>query len=150
MAKRQNWQLVKKNKSYTTSELAKLFDMSRGAIKYWVKIGLKPINPGGGTYYFMGEVVIEFLKKKNMRHTLDIDVFKCFKCKGRHRIKSDEVTILYTNISLGKDGASQVQIIGECENCGGKVTKVWSDRKLDEFLKHYPGIRIIKKVKCNK
>lgn len=149
MAKRQNWQLLKKDQTYTISDMAELFDMSTSGIKYWVKMGLKPINPGKGKYYFSGEDVIEFVRKKNKRYILETDIFKCFSCKGRYRIKSDEVTFLYTNVKLGDDDAQQVKIIGNCANCGGMVTKLWSDKKLEEFLKYYPGIKIKKEVKSN-
>lgn len=149
MAKRQNWQLVKKDQTYTISDLAELFDMSPSGIKYWVKMGLRPINPGKGKYYFSGEDAIEFVKEKNKRHKLSVDIFKCFSCKGRNKIKSDEVTIQYTDITLGNDDALQVKVIGNCANCGGTVTKLWSDKKLEEFLQYYPGIKIIKEVKSN-
>ncbi len=149
MAKRQNWQLVKKDQTYTISELGELYSMSRSGIKYWIKLGLKPIESEEKKYYFRGEDVIVFLKKKNERKTLKIDVFKCFHRKGHHRIKSDKVTLLYTNVILGNKNTKQVKIIGNCEDCEGIVSKQWSERKLPEFLEFYPGIKIIKKVKSN-
>ena len=68
MAKRQNWQLIKKDQTYTVTELAELFNMSRSGIKYWVKLGLKPIQSEERKFYFSGEDVIEFVREKNRRH----------------------------------------------------------------------------------
>ena len=44
MAKRLNWRKVKKHRSYTVDEVARLLSVHKGTVRRWTKNGLKVLD----------------------------------------------------------------------------------------------------------
>lgn len=143
MRRKSNWQLIQKNRYYSTKELAAVFGYRRSAITYWVKIGLKPINPGDRRFLFYGEDVIKFLKEQKIKNKVKTKPGECYctSCREARMLKPKTLKLEFKNIILGKDNVKQVIIRGECKVCGNRVSSFSSTAKIDGFLKHYPGFK---------
>lgn len=143
MKKTTNWQLIQKYKYYSTKELAAVFGYHTSAIKYWIKIGLKPINPEKRRFLFYGADVIKFLKEKKMKYKMKLKPDECYcaSCKKGRKIVSGTLAIEYTNIILGKGTVKQVIIRGKCVKCRHMMVRLSSTAIIDDFLKHYPSFR---------
>lgn len=135
--------MIQKHRYYTTKELADVFGYHRSAIKYWIKIGLKPINPDERKFLFYGADIIIFLKEKKMQYKVKLrqDECYCASCKKGRRIESGTLTLEYTEIKLGKGNVKQVIIRGKCAKCWHMVVRLSSTARIDKFLKYYPEFK---------
>lgn len=142
MAKRINYQVLFKNSSYTSTELASILKISRHTVHYWVKqCGLKPLNPTEHCWIFDGEVLKAFLKAKLKRFKVKIkeNEIYCLSCRLGMEVIEDSIKLEYTGKKVGNNDVEQIIIHGICVTCGHECRRLSSSNRIDEFLKHYPN-----------
>lgn len=142
MAKKINYQVLFKNSSYSSTELASILKISRHTVHYWVhNCGLKPINPTEHGWIFDGEALKKFLKEKLRRFKVKIKdgEMYCLSCRFGKKINENSIELKYTGKKIGLQEAVQIIIHGLCVTCGNKCRRLSSSNRIDEFLRHYPN-----------
>ncbi len=78
-----NPRLVKKHRSYTLEEAARLFGCHRNTIRHWQKQGLKPVD-GKRPVVFEGLTLMAFLEARRgaRRRCLNPDEIYCLPCRA--------------------------------------------------------------------
>lgn len=81
-ARRVNPHLVKRNRTYTVSELAVRLGVHKNTVRNWQRAGLSPID-GGRPALFKGEAVSIFLSQSraNRKRPCLPGTFYCFRCR---------------------------------------------------------------------
>jgi len=131
-----NPNLVKNTVSYTTAEIAELFNIHKGTVLFWLKDGLKTID-NKRPFYIHGSDLKEFLKDRQSRRKQKCkpDELFCLKCRMPKKPKKNNV-ILYGHTE--KAG----RLSGVCEDCGTRINKTISLKKLAEILRIFPNVQI--------
>jgi hypothetical protein len=129
MPKRYNTRLIKASRSYSPSEIAKLFDIDRKTCFRWIKSkGLRVIEKNTNPLLVYGKDLKEFIiKEKSERKTkLKENEFYCMKCHKAVRAKTGSENIIKTGKMIGKNNEDQFKKIGLCEFCETKLNKLLS------------------------
>ena len=140
MAKRVNWQKLRKRSYYSTSELASTLGLSKSAIKNWSHNGLSPINRKDFSWMFYGEDVIDYIKDKNSKYkvTTNPGEIYCFHCRKSRKLKLETLEIINTGKKLGNGLVDQIVILGQCVKCGYRCRQLSSENCIESFLYYYP------------
>ncbi len=134
MPKRYNTRLIKQRRSYSPSQIAKLFSIDRKTCFRWIKDKeLKVLGLNTNQTLISGVDLKEFLdKEKAERKTkLEENEFFCMKCHKAVRAKTGSENIVKTGKTIGKDSKDQLKKIGLCELCGTKLNKLLSVYRKD-------------------
>lgn len=141
MAKKFNYQSVRKDAIYTVNRIYEELGPSKSTVKYWVhNNGLEPIDINDRPWLFKGHVLKEFLKKKmnKFKCKLKEDECYCLSCRKGVRVLTESIQLVYTGKLLGNAGVAQIIIKGICEECGKTAIRLSSENRIEEFLAHYP------------
>jgi hypothetical protein len=103
-----NVKLIKYNLTYSTQEVANLFNTTINTVSNWYKIGLQRIDNKKPSLVF-GADLIKFLKNKQKRRKQKcaINEFYCCKCKLTRKPWENAVDIIYID-------TKRIMIIGLC------------------------------------
>ena len=118
--------LIKKDRTYTTQELAETLKVDKGTVLRWHKAGL-PALPDVFPLLFKGDEVKMYLiqQRRTQKHPMQPNEFFCMHChiptlsvpgcvqiiKGRH---------------MGK--FQQYRIIGKCETCNTRIIRLVTNK----------------------
>ena len=140
MARRINWQKLRKRSYYKTIELASTLGVSRSTIKYWSHNGLSPIDRKQFSWIYYGGDVIDYIKLKNKKFKVPTNPGEvyCFHCRKSRRVKTDSLKIVNTKKTLGNKVIDQLNILGNCIVCGYKCGRLTSENCIESFLIYYP------------
>jgi len=124
MAKRAKWGKVKFHRSYTVDETARLFCISKGTVRRWLKKGLTHIHDRK-PILIMGDHLIEFLKGQSRKPVkCKLDECYCFSCRAPKRVAFGEIEITTSHQTSGNMHAL-------CETCSTRMFKRVSLAKLE-------------------
>lgn len=129
MPKRYNTHLIKVRRSYSPTQIAKLFSIDRKTCFRWIKDKqLKILGASASSTLIYGKDLKEFLDKEKIERKTKLkeDEFYCMKCHKAVRAKSGSENIVKTGKTIGKDSKDQLKKIGLCELCGTKLNKLLS------------------------
>lgn len=115
---------VKNRRSYSTSELADLFQIHIRTVQSWHKQGLASVDPNEKPLLFMGSEIRRFLSGKQCarRTNLKNDEFYCPRCRKARWSVPQEIKIVETGKRMGKTD-EQVLIKGICHICECRLTR---------------------------
>lgn len=133
MGKKYNQKFIKVKRSYSPSEIAKLFGIDRKTCFRWIKIGgLRVIEKNTNPLLIIGQDLKDFIVKKqrDRKITLRPDEYFCVKCQKAVGAKIGSEKIIKTGKTIGKNNKDQINKIGVCKICGAK---------LNRFLRVYQG-----------
>ena len=126
--KRHPFHLIEKHRTYSTVELANKLRVHPRTIQEWCKNGLPHIGESRPRL-FKGEEVKKYLqeKKRQRKVALDEGEFYCMKCRKAVKNINGSQTV-----KIGKRMGRYTQYIIQaiCENCGGKVNKITSSKRI--------------------
>ena len=136
MAKKLNPRLVQGYRPYKIVDIARLFHkqtLHEKTVRGWITKSQLPAFKDGSTYYVYGEILVDFLTKRNasMKNPLAFNEFSCFKCKKRGKPKDNQITLLET----GFNGCIKTHAI--CNACGYKINRSYKAKDYDEILKTF-------------
>lgn len=142
--KRFNTRIIKTKQTYSTEEIADLFNVHINTVYAWYKAGLPRIDDQKPCLVF-GADLIEFLNAKNTakKHPCAPNELFCCKCQQPRAPKDNLVCIKATPV--------RTNITGYCVTCGTKINKAISPQKI-EFFKQTFIVRTVHKenlIECN-
>jgi len=132
MKHKDNPRLIHQRRSYTTKEIAALFGKHVHTVQDWVsKGGLSPIEGISNPYLISGQVLYEFITKRRAvkRCKLKEDECYCLKCRAARKGVTGKVRYLKTNVRIGNKGKFKGRKIGQCEICGGRISRFFTYEK---------------------
>jgi len=137
-----NVRLIKATWPYTVQEIAKLFNVHKGAVLRWIKEGLHA-DKIKGEYLIRGDRLALFLstRQQKKKHTCAINEFFCFKCR--------EPRTAYLNIAdVEIITPTRFRVRSLCSVCSTPVNKVQGIRNLSTIqnsfvVQHLEGQHII-------
>lgn len=136
---------IKKNYSFTASELSEKLGVTKGTIYSWIKEGLEP-NDSITPYLFYGDEIRRFLKErqKKRKHKCKSHEMFCLKCQQPRRAKKGKT---YIKPSKGNNYI----ITGNCEICNTKMNKSFNVENLDKIKESFNLNKIDNQhlVECN-
>ena len=126
--KRFNTRIVRAKQSYSTEEIACLFNIHINTVHAWYKKGLPRIDDQKPSLVF-GKDLIDFLNTKNAskKRPCALNELFCCKCQIPRKPQSNIVWMKATN--------ARTNLTGLCEVCGVKINKAISPKKIDCFKK---------------
>ena len=118
--------LIKKDKTYTSKELAATLRVHVRTIQKWHGKGM-PALPNTFPLLFKGEAVKAYLlqKRKKQKQPLQADEFLCMHCHAPRRSVRGCVQIV-SGCQMGK--FQQYRITGKCETCGTKISRLVTNK----------------------
>lgn len=133
MFKKYDHRLVKSYKSYTLSEISRLYKADHlhiQTIRAWINNGELDSFNDGNKYLIYGAVLKEFLFKRNKsaRRSLQFIEFLCCKCKQINRPLED--TILSAVIK--KNGS--ILATAMCPNCASEMNRFYKCSEIDKIF----------------
>ena len=130
--------LIKKDKTYTSQELADTLKVHVRTVQVWHRDGL-PALPDTFPLLFKGEEVKTYLfqQRKAQKQPLQPNEFFCMHCHAPKRSVSGCVRIVPSHKKMGQ--YQQFQIVGKCETCGNEISRVGSTKTPEvlEIMKQY-------------
>ncbi|MFA5794680.1 MAG: helix-turn-helix domain-containing protein [Candidatus Brocadiia bacterium] len=131
MAKKKNYNtsLIKTTLSYSTNEIAELFNIHKRTVQLWYDEGLPRIDDRK-PYLVLGEILKEFIKDRQHKRKKQCkpDELYCCKCREPRQSLNNFVNIRFLN-------EKRLLIMGKCCQCNTKLNRVSSTDKLDEIGK---------------
>jgi hypothetical protein len=121
-----NTRIVRAKQTYSTEEIAYLFNVHFNTVHAWYKAGLPRIDNQKPSLVF-GADLIDFLNAKNTfkkRPCAPNELF-CCKCQQPSTPKDNLVCIKVTS--------ARTNIVGHCAICDTKINKAISPQKIDLF-----------------
>jgi len=116
MAKRANWRKVKRHRSYTVDEISRLFSISKGTARRWLKNGLDHISDRK-PILVLGDYLIEFLQNQSRKsRKCELDECFCFSCRAPKRAAFGEVEITTSH-------QTSANMHALCETCSTRMFK---------------------------
>lgn len=123
MTRRYDTRRARVSLSYTTSELAELFEVTLSTVYAWVRDGLVPIDCHR-PYLFAGPAVAAFLRARNKpRQPLEDGQIYCVACKKACRPDNGIAELL-------PRGETTADVVGTCPFC---FRRVFRRVRLDEL-----------------
>jgi len=126
--RRINTRTIKAKYSYSLQELADVIGCHTNTISNWTKHeGLQRIDDVY-PYMIYGQVVIEFLKARQLKNkiTLSVNEFRCCTCQAKRKAWENLATITKMN-------SKTALLQAVCEHCNGKISKIISLRNIAEI-----------------
>ena len=127
MAKRLNWRKVKKHRSYTVDEVARLLSVHKGTVRRWTKNGLKVLDDQRPLLILGPDLISFLLDKAPKKQTCKLDECYCLKCRKPRRPAYNEAEFM-------PDKAHSGRLRALCEECTTVMHKQVS-------LKHISALR---------
>jgi len=130
--RRINTRRIKAKYSYSLQELANVINCHPNTISGWIKNeGLRRID-GIYPYMIYGQVVIEFLKMRQLKNKtkLLLTEFRCCTCQATSTAWEGIATIATINSKI-----AMLQAV--CERCNGKISKIISLKNSAEIEKTF-------------
>lgn len=129
--RKHNHSRIKLDVSYEYHELAKLLNVSKGTVREWVKRGL-PVMNTKRPHLIKGEEAKAFLKARNTRakHTCELNELYCLSCRLPHRTWENAIALKAVN-------EKKLIIMGICEVCGSKTSKIQPMRYAPEIVETF-------------
>lgn len=124
-----NTRLIKLTLSYSTQEIAALFNIHKRTVQEWYKAGLPRIDDRK-PFLVRGADLKLFLdaRQKNRKRQCQVHEFYCFKCRTPRPSWENMVDIKYLT-------KTRIRVIGLCPQCNTTLNKVASTRKFPELHK---------------
>lgn len=120
---------IKKDISYSPSEICELLGVHKNTIYQWFKAGLPKLD-NQKPYLVRGYDLYDFLQQKRKGRKCLPHEFYCFKCKVPRAAWENVVDLIKYN-------DKQLMIQGLCTICDTKVNKLGSVRRMEEHKKHF-------------
>lgn len=139
MKRKYKYNLIKDNYIYTVNELAGVLGCHTRSIQRLIQEENFPvIDKKHKPYLIKGRDTKEFFKSRAKKNKFKTEYFEfnCMKCKKAVQSIPEKVGFEISNKRLGKN-AFQASIRGICINCGCKLYRLSSDKKIDEIKKFY-------------
>jgi hypothetical protein len=116
---------VKKHRSYTVEEAARLFGCHRNTIRHWLRQGLKPVD-GKRPIVFEGLTLAAFLEARRevRRRRLKPGEIYCLPCREPQEPAGDMVEYVPLTAARGN-------LRGICPTCGRLIYRVVSRGQLE-------------------
>ena len=126
-----NARLVKKRRSYTIKELAKVLGVHPRTIQAWKSLGLEPIDPTDKPLLFMGDQIRAFISSASRaaKRPLMADEFYCPRCRAARKSDPESIMLKDTGREIGPDNRSLV-VRGKCNKCGCDIYRFSSTDQL--------------------
>jgi len=126
--KRFNARRIRAKQTYSTQEIADLFNVHTNTVYAWHKKGLPKIDNQKPSLVF-GKDLIDFLNAKNAskKHPCAPDELFCCKCQKPTKPKGNLVCIKKTN--------ARTNLTGLCKVCGTKTNRTIQPKEIDYFKK---------------
>lgn len=129
--------LIKKDKTYTSKELADALQVHTRTVQSWHRTGL-PTLPDTYPLLFKGEEVKAYLSKQRQtqKKPLQPDELYCMHCHAPKHSVPGCVQIM-PGRKMGK--FQQYRITGKCETCGTKISRLVTNKTPEvlEAMKQY-------------
>ena len=128
--KRVPYYLIKNTKSYTRKELAELLKVCPCTVLQWIKKGL-PVMKDRKPWLFVGYKIKKFFKEQRRANKISLKEgeFYCPKCLKA--VRGKDLKQIYGKTLKG--GNFQIILKAVCENCGTKISRFSSKRKVEEL-----------------
>ena len=128
-----NVRLVKSRRTYTTREIAELFQVNVHTVRVWHRAGMRPTVESGRPLLFLGSEIRRFLTERRNQHKcrLKANEFFCPRCRVARASVSDKVHFEMTGRKMGKSH-EQVLIKGVCGSCGCILTRFATENALKD------------------
>jgi len=146
MKRKYNYNLIRNNYTYTTTELAELLKAHPRTIQCFIRLeGLGVIDKDSKHFLIKGKDAKEFFEKriKAQKTKMAFYQFNCMKCKKAVESIPKEIKFIETNKRLGKN-AMKIDIKGVCVHCGCKLYRLSSSVKCVELKAYYEQKTAIK------
>lgn len=124
MPKKYNSNLIKSYRSYSVSDVARLFKeqkLHEQTIRWWIKSGKLACFYDGRKALIYGAILKDYIMKNNdslKKGNLGFKEIKCFKCQKINKPLDDCVYTKTNNLGCP-------QVFGVCPNCGNKFHKIF-------------------------
>ena len=122
MKRNHNLHIVKTKRSYSTADLADLFNVHIQTVRNWHKQGMQPIDHDDDYRLYLGSAVKEYLqtKRDSRKIKLKKSEYYCMGCQNKST--SLKTVVVPQNKIIGK-GDQSVVLHGICIKCGTKLRK---------------------------
>jgi hypothetical protein len=126
-----NVRLIRRDLSYSISDIAELFAIYPQAVRQWIKAGLETIDDRR-PFLIHGSELIRFLGERQSRRKQHCrpEQFFCCRCRVPKRPRDGLVTIRILN-------QCQLCLVGRCEGCGSSINRVGSVRHLEDYQRTF-------------
>ena len=126
MPKRYKTKPIKRRRSYTLDEIAKLLGISKRTCFRWTEEGLEVIEADAKPLLVMGYEIRRFLEEKQIKNKAPMqkDEYYCLHCKKPSKAKLGSEQTNPTGKKIGKDNREQMMRTGLCEVCNGKIYRL--------------------------
>ena len=143
MAKRYKTRLIKRRESYSFKQICELFGVHERTVQGWKQEGLKIINDSK-PHLVPGADLKEFLMKKqaNRKTKLQSNEFYCTKCRQAVRSTDNEVFLVLSGKTIGKDQMKEIVIKGACEYCNTRINRFSHEGKLQEIKENFDVVNL--------
>ena len=123
--KNYNTRLIRAGRTYTPSEIAKLYNIGTGTVYRWLKDGLQPIEQHKNPLLIYGHELRRFLLKRQEKHKkkLGPEEFYCVKCRSAQNAKPEAIRLVKTGKKIGKENRDQYQKVAPCKDCGTEMRR---------------------------
>jgi excisionase family DNA binding protein len=123
--KRLSRQNIRRHRSYTIDETAKLLGVAKGTVRRWIAAGLLPALTDERPYLILGEDLCEFLAKRAPpRQKCRLDECFCFRCR-----RPSEPAFAAVEIELTDNTSGNLRAL--CATCATVMHKRIGLGKLD-------------------
>lgn len=125
-----NVRLIKGRRSYTMSDLARIYGVHVRTVQSWHKTGMQPIDLTDRPLLFMGNEVRRYFseKRQSKKFHLGEDEFRCMRCRAPRQAIPGSIWVKETGKLMGKDD-ELIVFKGICCQCGCKLNRLCSKRK---------------------
>lgn len=122
--------LLKKCRSYTTSELAGELGVHPRTIHAWRRAGLESIDPNSKPLLYIGETIKAFIKQRNKKakKPLESSELYCTRCRKGTLAVSESLTL--AKPPLGLTNKEVVHLQGVCKTCGARTNRFISVNRI--------------------
>ena len=126
-----NARLLRKRRSYTIKEVAKVLGVHPRTIQAWKAQGLEPIDPTDKPLLFMGDQIGTFISSVSQaaKRPLMPDEFYCPRCRAARRSDPESIMLRDTGKLIGPNNRSIV-VRGKCSTCGCDIYRFSSTERL--------------------
>jgi len=122
-----NVRLVRRDLSFSISEVAELFGIHPQAVRQWIKGGLHTIDDRR-PFLIHGSELIRFLteRQSGRKRRCGPEQFFCFRCRAPRRPRGGHVTARLVN-------KRQLTLAGQCEQCGSSMNRAGSVQRFEDY-----------------
>lgn len=126
MSKSYNPRRAKRHRSYTVAELAAVFDITRAAVRAWIKAGLPAIRTSGPLLILGSEAQAFLVQRQSVRRRVCTPgTIYCLKCREPRAPEPDSVVLVLLKVTGGN-------LRGRCGACGSGINRRVTLAKLTE------------------